>query len=502
MPPPSPPIDLQCHRGRLLDCTHNTHDHLEGCSEFVLKGVSWFGMEEKYALLQGLERVPMRELLDFVSSQGFNALRIPLSVTCVLHDCAANQFGGSVGQINPHVHQLRYLANIDVLVREAGSRGLGVLLDMHRLSAGDRNNPLWHDGSVSEAQLISAWEILAKAHCGSIHLIGADLFNEPYAAAWGHGSASEDWAAAAERIGSAVSRACPRWLLFVEGVSHTTGSGEPAVRGQSEAGHNWASNLEGMRHRPLSGLPAPSKLVLSPHIYGPSVAPQPYFDDKDFPANMEAHWESFFGFVANKGHGCVVVGEWGGWFSGNDAVWQRAFSAYLSRHRIGSFYWALNPTSRDTGGLVLADWKTPNTHKLVMLSTMPATSLPGGGGTGAGGKGGANDAEKHHLPHATDSKHAAAAGGGGGGGGGVEKHAEKHEAVVAAAAAAGGGVEKHEHEKREHEPSGLAKPHEHAAHSGNAALGITAAAAAARAPESPSGASANSTFSSRTSPLS
>lgn len=286
-PPPSPPIDLQCHKGRLLDCTHAAPGQHHACAEFVFKGVSWYGMEEKYALLQGLERVPMHELLDLVASNGFNALRIPLSVECVLHDCVANQFGGAVGQTNPAVHQLRYSQLLSLLIREATRRHLLVLLDMHRLSAGDRNNPLWHDGAISEAELIRAWEKLAHAHCASHGVVGADLFNEPWAAAWGHGADDQDWAAAAERIGSAVSRACPRWLLFVEGVSHTTASGEAGAKGQSAYGHNWASNLEGLHKRPLGGLPEPSKLVLSPHIYGPSVAPQPYFEDKDFPANME-----------------------------------------------------------------------------------------------------------------------------------------------------------------------------------------------------------------------
>ena len=53
----------------------------------------------------------------------------------------------------------------------------------------------------------------------------------------------------------------------------------------------------------------------------------------------------------------------------------KAFGAYLSKRQIGHFYWALNPTSRDTGGLVLADWHTPNEQKLTLLKSMPATSV-------------------------------------------------------------------------------------------------------------------------------
>ena len=368
-PPPAEPLDMRCESGRLVDCRGGS------CRDFVLKGVSWFGMEEKYHVLQGLERVPMKELLDFVAGHGFNAIRVPLSVTGVLDDPVSSQFGGMLGQQNPAMHEIRYLKVLDKLIHEASARSLGVLLDMHRLSAGDRNNPLWHDASVGEEKLLAAWHVLARRYCGAWNVIGADIFNEPWAASWGHGPAHEDWAKAAERIGAAVSHACPRWLLFVEGVSHTTSSGEPAAGpGQSEFGHNWASNLEGVRSRPLR-LTDPSKLVYSPHIYGPSVAPQAYFEAADFPANMPAIWEAHFGFVSSRQLGCVVVGEWGGWFSGTDATWQKAFAAWLSKRQMGTFYWALNPTSRDTGGLVLADWRSPSSLKLAMLGAMPVTTL-------------------------------------------------------------------------------------------------------------------------------
>ena len=377
MPPPAPPamppaaaVDLRCERGRLRDCRSGA-----ACSDFVFKGVSWFGMEEKYAMLQGLEKRPMAALLDFVSAHGFNSLRIPLAVTSVHDNPITSQFGGLIGQLNPALHERHYLDVLDVLIDEAARRGLLVLLDMHRLSAGDRNNPLWHDHHVSEERLLGAWSVLAQRYCARAwNVVGADIMNEPWAAAWGHGSHDEDWAAAAERIGGAVSQACPRWLILVEGVSHTDSAGEPAAgAGQSPLGHNWAANVEGVRTRPLRLTPDQSKLVLSPHIYGPSVAPQPYFDDADFPHNMEPIWDAFFGFVASSGAGCIAVGEWGGWMSGTDATWQKAFSAYLSRRQLSHFYWALNPTSRDTGGLVLADWTTPSATKLIMLDAMPAT---------------------------------------------------------------------------------------------------------------------------------
>jgi len=37
------------------------------------------------------------------------------------------------------------------------------------------------------------------------------------------------------------------------------------------------------------------KIVLSPHIYGPSVYPRDYFEVENFPKNMDEIWEKTFG---------------------------------------------------------------------------------------------------------------------------------------------------------------------------------------------------------------
>eukprot|EP00966_Prymnesium_polylepis_P053879 1245320-Prymnesium_polylepis.2 len=48
-PPPMAPPNFVSRNGRLLECQHE-------CREFIIKGISWYGLEEKYALLQGLEQ--------------------------------------------------------------------------------------------------------------------------------------------------------------------------------------------------------------------------------------------------------------------------------------------------------------------------------------------------------------------------------------------------------------------------------------------------------------
>lgn len=58
----------------------------------------------------------------------------------------------------------------------------------------------------------------------------------------------------------------------------------------------------------------------------------------------------------------VVVGEWGGVHrpGTEDQVWADAFADFLRRRCLSdTFYWALNPNSGETGGLLLDDWETP-----------------------------------------------------------------------------------------------------------------------------------------------
>ena len=76
-----------------------------------------------------------------------------------------------------------------------------------------------------------------------------------------------------------------------------------------------------------------------------------------------------------------------------DATWHAAFSDYIIKlGATDQFYWCLNPTSSDTGGILAADWATPVQYKLdlltkivplpasiVMTNGIPTAISPGGG---------------------------------------------------------------------------------------------------------------------------
>jgi endoglucanase len=152
----------------------------------------------------------------------------------------------------------------------------------------------------------------------------------------------------------------PHILTFVEGVG-SEGYSDPD-------GVFWGENLAQIEQRPLN-LP-PSRLVYSPHVYGPSVYAQPYFSVSDFPANMPAIWDRHFGHLYG-GAQPVVLGEFGGKYVAADKQWQDAFVAYLvARGTRSFFYWTLNPNSGDTGGLLLDDFRTVNMDKLNLLKML------------------------------------------------------------------------------------------------------------------------------------
>ena len=68
----------------------------------------------------------------------------------------------------------------------------------------------------------------------------------------------------------------------------------------SQTNHWWGGNLEPQKCFPLT-IPA-NKLVLSPHVYGPDVHVQPYFEDPNFPENMPAIWDAHFGYLVDQGY--------------------------------------------------------------------------------------------------------------------------------------------------------------------------------------------------------
>ena len=349
--------------------------HANG-KRFHVKGINWWGSETANAVPGGLTHRTMDELLDFVSEQGFNAVRLLLNHHSVLVNGKINQGAFDEG-MNPELVDLRYRDMLELVVNKAAERRLLVMVNVHQTTSTTWPGDLmWYDSRVSEAEAIRSWGILATLLCPHWNAFAADLVNEPVKASWGRGRPT-DWNKAAERFGDAVLAACPRLLVMVQGVGGEPGAPNDGGIGE---GYFWGENLVGAATSPVK-LVDMTKLVYAPHTYGPGVyKDQPYFpprweDSPAFPANMVAVWDRHFGSVQQSTGRAVVLGEFGGFYTGSDKVWQDAFVTYLLERGFGSFYFGLNPDSVDTGGLLKSDWATPNDAKLALLKRLPATSV-------------------------------------------------------------------------------------------------------------------------------
>jgi endoglucanase len=324
-----------------------------------MRGVNWFGFETQDGIAHGLWARGYKDMIAQMKELGFNAVRLPF---CPKTLRASSISGGVQYPLNPDLQGKTPLQAMDRIIAEMARSGMYVLLDHHRPDC----------NAISTTPQISGYSLndwvndlvfVTQRYKNVANVIGVDLKNEPHAdngngARWGTGNIDNDWKLASEMAGSAVLAANPKVLVFIEGISGNSGLCESAEN------HWWGGNIEPMDCFPVNPSKVPrNKLVLSPHVYGPSVFEQPYFaDSAGFPSNMPAIWQQQVGRFMNSF--AIVPGEFGGKFEGKDQVWQTKFVDWLKCKGTKSFfYWSWNPNSGDTGGIVLDDWKTVNTAK-------------------------------------------------------------------------------------------------------------------------------------------
>ena len=133
-----------------------------------------------------------------------------------------------------------------------------------------------------------------------------------------------------------------------------------------------------------------NRLVYSPHEYGPGVFAQPWFSSPNVESILADRWQKGFGYIHDAGTAPILIGEFGAKNVGPDTVegrWIRQFSDYLAEKGISWTFWAWNPNSGDTGGVLQDDWKTINSAKMGLLSGLMARKSPAyepGSGSGSG----------------------------------------------------------------------------------------------------------------------
>ena len=351
-------INFESHDGRV---------HANG-QPFSIKGVNWFGSESHPGAPGGLQINSVDWYLEFLSQNGFNALRLPFNHQSMLNNDKILLTGTSKAR---ELRGLTYSEMFVAIAQKAAKYGILVMMTCHRTTpTAWPGEGLWHDSHISERQALDSWSKVADALCSQWNVFAADLQNEPHTASWGKGR-DTDWDKAAARIGNHVLSRCPRWLIMVEGVGYKPGAPNADDPAQ---GFWWGENLVGIKAAPVT-LSNKRRLVYSPHSYGPSVYMHDYFKERDFPNNMENIWETHFGFAQQYTGQAIVIGEMGGFYTGKDREWQDWAIKYAARRGFGVFYFELNPDSEDTGGLLANDWTSPLAGKLALLRALPSTDV-------------------------------------------------------------------------------------------------------------------------------
>lgn len=450
-------------------------------SVFRVKGGAWFGLEgraEQSTDDKNPRGAPMEIYMGNVfwssssrtiagdateiKNMGFNCIRLPL-VPQTLDDSDPQGKDPYLKNTESVRIQGAFTA-LKTVVKACSDAGLYVLLDMHSCSnyVGWRKGrldarPPWvdakredydfkredcscaADGNPSGVTRIQAYDVskwLANlktlAGLGSTigvdNVMGIDIFNEPWDYSW------SEWKSLIDQAYSAISSVNPNILIFAQGIGGSNGNqdGTPDTKSDSPHGNrgnpNWGENLYEAGTNPPT-MPK-SKLVFTPHCYGPSVCTQPMFADpsqpecdtliedafgnakcqiKIDPARLEPGWQEHFGYLKALGY-AICIGEFGGnmdWPNKaesrmqnrysyltdktTDQQWQTAFVNYLLKVGIfDSFYWSINSESSDTYGVYTTPydpvsnksgwgtWSGTDSRKLNLLANLWNATGPRG----------------------------------------------------------------------------------------------------------------------------
>jgi endoglucanase len=344
---------LRVRAGRIVDSTGR---------EVRLTGVSWFGLETDVFAPHGLWARPLPAILDQIKALGYNFIRVPFSNQ--LLDAASRPRDTSL-TANPDLRGLSGVQILDRLVQEAGRRGLKIVLVRQQPTVAGPT-ALWYTAQVPESRFTADWVALAERYLNNPTVVGCDLHNEPHEpASWGMGDPRNDWRLGAERTGNAILARNPDLLIIVQGVG---------VLGSDS--YWWGGNLRNARVSPVR-LPA-DRLVYSAHDYPPSVAPQEWFRDPNYPNNLPAIWDRFWGFLMKdpdpEKNTPVLLGEFGTpYMTDPDRRWFQTITRYIRDNRMSFAYWSLNPSA---SGLLQNDWSTVNNEVQMLLRPLLAPPIP------------------------------------------------------------------------------------------------------------------------------
>lgn len=353
--------------------------------EVILAGVNWFGFETQASSFHGLWNRDHKSVLKQIKDLGFNCIRVPWHNRMLESNASINI--GSYGTdpytgVSPmNAEESQYTKPIqlmDGLVQWCQDNDLKIILDCHsRKPDAYLVEKRWYTNDFSAERWIEDWVFIANRYKDYDAVIGMDINNEPNGkidnpdgAKWGTGKVEDDWRLAAQECGNAILEVNPNVLIMVEGIeAYNKPDGTPTS-------YWWGGNLQGARDFPVV-LDKPNKLMYSPHEYGPTVFAQEWFDDPTFPENMPGIWEEQFNFLNTDNISPLLIGELGiKTQGGKDEIWFSKFIEFIAEKKLHYTFWALNPNSGDTGGILGNDWSTVIQWKMDYLKPILYDPIP------------------------------------------------------------------------------------------------------------------------------
>ncbi|TMW58135.1 hypothetical protein Poli38472_011723 [Pythium oligandrum] len=281
-------------------------------TEITIKGVAWTGMEKDSMIPDGLggttesndkgiENTKVATLLEFLTNNTFNSVRLPLNAMYMNSD-SFPQLGYIHGCENRELtvwddpNNVKYLDLVGRVVEALSENKITVLLDIHLIDVASEDE-YWYTPpftNVTESATYKAVSHLASTLCNSSfwNIIGVDLKDAMTQVQWNgkdeDAEEQNDWKNAAEALANRVVDLCPQWLVFVGGAASPTDAQRFSVGEDYAPSDHWSGgNLKNATARPIK-MAVENKLVYAPQAHSHGRFPQNYFYTADSNCSKKA----------------------------------------------------------------------------------------------------------------------------------------------------------------------------------------------------------------------
>jgi len=300
-------------------------------SRVKLACVNWSGAQLEGYVVNGLDKQPLKFIVDKIAALGFNCIRLVNSMDVIYKNPVIDPERLSA---NPDLVGKTAMEIHDEVVKVLTEANLMVIINNHMSNAGwccslEDGNGMWYTPEYPEEVFFEHWTFMAERYLDNPLVIGADLRNEVRYiedenvpggvryATWGLGIETLDFNTAAEKAALRVHEANPNMLIIVGGIV-----------GGGFLGPAYIAPIR---------VPNQAKLVYTGHIYPftPVIADLPY-DEFEYTMNVIQT------FVEKAGHEYSApfwMGEFGG---GSDSENYQKIFRLLKEHDLDWAYWCID----------------------------------------------------------------------------------------------------------------------------------------------------------------